>query len=268
MSQSKTLISEIIPNFNIQELSLNDALSHFSQNVGEADMLTYEQVKHETQKSLSFRVDSFLHQELLERTTSDRDRARLGSLGLKNAGAWLNAVPNASLGLHLRPQEFRVSILYRLGIPLFMEEGPCPACSTLSDVYGDHAISCGSSGERIARHNLLRDAVFHSAATAHLAPLREEKALLPQTDLRPADVLVPHWGPGGRDLAIDVSVVNPLRLDLAARSANEAGHGLKTAYNLKWRKYGEACDEEGISFCPFIIDTFGAWHDRAASETK
>ena len=31
---------------------------------------------------------------------------------------------------------------------------------------------------------------------------------------------------------------------------------------------GEACDEEGISFCHFIIDTFGAWHDRAASETK
>ena len=31
---------------------------------------------------------------------------------------------------------------------------------------------------------------------------------------------------------------------------------------------GEACDEEGISFCHFITDTFGAWHDRAASETK
>ena len=69
-------------------------------------------------------------------------------------------------------------------------------------------------------------------------------------------------------MAINVSVVNPLRLDLAARSASEAGHGLNTAYNLKWRKYGEACDGEGISFCPFILDTFGAWHDRAATETK
>ena len=69
-------------------------------------------------------------------------------------------------------------------------------------------------------------------------------------------------------MAIDVTVVNPLRLDLAQRSASEPGLGLKTAFNTKWRKYGETCDKEGITFCPFVLDTFGAWDSRAVSETK
>ena len=48
----------------------------------------------------------------------------------------------------------------------------------------------------------------------------------------------------------------------------EAGHGLTTAFNTKWRRYGEKCEREGIWFCPFILDTFGAFHERAVIETK
>ena len=140
--------------------------------------------------------------------------------------------------------------------------------SVLNYVYGDHAVSCGSAGERIARHNLLRDAVFQTAAAANLAPLKEERAILPGTDARPADVLIPHWGVGPKDLAIDVTVINPLRQDLAEKSAKEPGVGLKTAFNLKWRKYGDPCDQEGVTFCPFVLDTFGAWDERAVHETK
>ena len=73
---------------------------------------------------------------------------------------------------------------------------------------------------------------------------------------------------GGKDLAIDVTVVNALRLDLAAKAVTEPGVGLKTAFNTKWRKYGDICAEEGVSFCPFVLDTFGAWDERAIAETK
>ena len=55
---------------------------------------------------------------------------------------------------------------------------------------------------------------------------------------------------------------------MAARSAVEPGHGLTTAFNTKWRKYGDKCDREGISFCPFVLDTFGAMHERAVLETR
>jgi hypothetical protein len=42
--------------------------------------------------------------------------------------------------------------------------------SKFSDIYGDHAISCGTEGERIARHNHLRDTLYHTCASAALAP--------------------------------------------------------------------------------------------------
>ena len=62
-----------------------------------------------------------------------------------------------------------------------------------SDKYGDHAIVCGSHGERIARHNQLRDAIYQVAASSNLAPRKEENALLPGTSARSADVLIPQW---------------------------------------------------------------------------
>ena len=39
---------------------------------------------------------------------------------------------------------------YRLGMPVFSDAGPCPACHRLSDVLGVHAMSCGWGGERIS----------------------------------------------------------------------------------------------------------------------
>ena len=48
----------------------------------------------------------------------------------------------------------------------------------------------------------------------------------------------------------------------------EPGHGLNTAFNMKWRRYGEKCEREGVSFCPFVFDTFGAMHERAVAETR
>ena len=69
---------------------------------------------------------------------------------------------------------------------------------------------CGSGGERISRHNALRDAFFDTAASAGLAPVKEGRFLLPGADRRPADVLVPHWA-AGRDAAMDVTVVHPIQ---------------------------------------------------------
>ena len=130
-----------------------------------------------------------LSQSLLEK----RDEARLASLCLDHAGDRLNVIPSPILGLHIRPQELRYSVLYRLGAPIFPSTGPCPACKKESDRFGDHAIVCGSHGERIARHNQLRDAIYQVAASSNLAPRKEENALLPGTSARSADVLIPQW---------------------------------------------------------------------------
>ena len=62
---------------------------------------------------------------------------------------------------------------------------------------GNHAIVCASEGERIAQHSHLRNALYHTAVSASLGPLREERALLPGVEQRPANILLPHFS-GGR----------------------------------------------------------------------
>ena len=103
--------------------------------------------------------------------------------------------------------------------------------------------------------------------SASLAPTREDRALLPGTDARPADVLIPHWT-GGRDTALDVTVVNPLQGALVAQAANSPGHALTHAYNRKMQGTGEACSKEGMVFIPLPVETLGGWHERAVQEIK
>ena len=88
-----------------------------------------------------------------------REMARLLSVGLPHAGDWLNVIPSPTLGLHMKSGEFVISVKYRLGVPVYTTAGQCPACLHHSDALGDHAISCGYQGERIARNDSLRDAL-------------------------------------------------------------------------------------------------------------
>ena len=46
--------------------------------------------------------------------------------------------------------------------PVFDTAGPCPTRLRHSDVFGDHALCCGSGGERISRHNALWHALYGS----------------------------------------------------------------------------------------------------------
>ena len=48
------------------------------------------------------------------------------------------------------------------------------------DRFGDHALVCCGGGDRTRRHNLLRNMVFHAAASANLHPELEKPGLLPQ----------------------------------------------------------------------------------------
>ena len=191
----------------------------------------------------------------------------MGSLGLPNSGAWLNVIPSPALGLHFQPREFVTAVKYRLGVKLFPIEGRCTACPVLSDADGDHAISCGWGGERIARHNLIRDVLYNTCSSAALGPTREDRAILPGTEARPADILLPGWS-GGKDTALDITVVNPLQTAFINQSAAAPGHALRKAYERKMTRHGDACREVGMVFRPLPMDTLGAWSDTMVAEVK
>ena len=223
-----------------------------------------------SQKMASLKVD-LLNQSLLLQTISERGEvreiARMASLGLPHAGSWLSVVPSPPLGLHLRAPEFIPNLKYRLGIPVYTSDGPCPVCSKPSDRMGDHSLGCSKTGDRIARHNMLRDVIFEAAASADLGPSKEEKNLLPGTIARPGDVTIRRWC-NGKDGAIDVTVTGPLSSSNVAGTAAKAGASLEKACQRKVRDTAEACRQEGIVFLPFAIETLGGFHPGAIAQVK
>ena len=221
------------------------------------------------QRKLGLKVDreqQRKREEMAEDGNSE-EKARLKSLTLPHSGDWLNVVPSTALGLHLRPQEFVLVARYRLGLPLYIKEGPCPSCRQHSDVRGNHAMCCGSGGERISRHNHLRDHLHDTAAAAGLGPRKEERFLIPGNDSRPADVLLPHWK-AGKDVALDVAVVNPCKGGTVVEAAAAAGYALNDTFKSKMQKAAEACQREGVIFLPMVTESFGGWHEVAVTEVE
>ena len=55
-----------------------------------------------------------------------------------------------------------------------------------------------------SKHNHIRDAIFKATVEAGLGPVREPDGLLPGSDDRPADVLIPIWTEE-RDTALGIT---------------------------------------------------------------
>ena len=73
---------------------------------------------------------------------------------------------------------------------------------------------------------------------------------------------------GGRDAALDVTVVSPLQQAMVRRAENEDGHALNEAFRRKVAKAGEPCRHQGIAFIPLAADTLGGWHVVAVEQVK
>ena len=114
------------------------------------------------QHSLSLAIDEATYQRLLSYAPSTRARALVHSSALPHAGDW--RVPSTALGLHLQDQEFRCCLRYWLGVPLHSTSYCCPECHSTADPFGDHQVGCGGNGDRIARHNAIRDVLFLAAS--------------------------------------------------------------------------------------------------------
>ena len=160
-----------------------------------------------------------------------------------------------------------VAVRIRLGIEVYNQPGKCPACGKDSDALGDHCLVCGNGGERIACHNSLRDSLFTTDQAAGLAPKKGVRALLPGTDLQPADILIPRWT-AGRDTALDVTVIHPFQQATHAREATDPGYFLRFAYDNKMRGTADLCHQQGIQFVPIVANSIGGWHKAALTQFR
>ena len=97
-----------------------------------------------------------------------------------------------------------------------------------------------SSSLFLIDHFILLTAAFQAA----LGTRKEPAGLLPGSDDRPADVLLPFLA-DGKDAALDVSVVNPLQQQLAG-SCQGRRKGSPTCLQYQIGEYSDRCEVEGI----------------------
>jgi hypothetical protein len=67
---------------------------------------------------------------------------------------------------------------------------------------------CGTEGDRVVRHNNLRNLFFKECQKALVAPVLEPTNLVRNCGERPADWGIPDYRPG-RFMAYDVAVTDP-----------------------------------------------------------
>ena len=90
-------------------------------------------------------------------------RALALSTALPHAGDWLNRVPICCSGSpSSQPGEFRCCLRYSLGVPLH-----CTSYTSALNVTAQQT-GCGGNGDRIARHNAIRDVLYTLLPWHHL----------------------------------------------------------------------------------------------------
>jgi hypothetical protein len=134
------------------------------------------------------------------------------------------------------------------------------------DLQGDHPLCCKKSGDRITRHNRLRNLVFKLADTGLLSPELEKLGILGVTDTsrrRPGDVSIKNWSLR-RGLAIDVAVICPL----AASHLHKPEPCESYAKSQKIDRYAPAFENSEYDFVPVVFETSGGLNREGETVLK
>ena len=132
------------------------------------------------------------------------------------------------------------------------EESACPISQAVADPLGDHQVSCGGNGDRILRHDSIRDEFFSAAQSASSAPQREVLSLIPDSSSRPVDVYLLNWKrglPAALDMAV-ISILQHLTLGGGGGAATTQGYALSVRVERKMITHAAACCKVGVAFHP------------------
>ena len=257
LEQCKPLISAMLGHPPALPCYIPECVSAVAESAGRPDWLSLGDVDVPiTQHALSKLLDLALFDTVLDSAHDIRSRALALSCSIPHAGDWLNAIPSRALGLHFLDREYCVCLQYWLGLPIFSESSRCSICHVSADRYGDHHVGCGSNGDRIFRHDSIRDAVFSAAQSAALAPRKEFPSLIPGHQNRPADVFLPHWD-RGLPAALDISVISTLQQRTVHGAAETQGYELSVCEERKMATHASSCRAVGVSFIPLAIVSWG-----------
>ena len=255
---SKPLIESFLSK-QVSNSHINSAISMFNSLVGLDHCLDGSDSSScpSNQHDLSHHIDSESFRTLLADSTN-LNKARLLACSMPHATAWVRALPAHQNKFSCL--EWSICMKRWLGIPIFNQDHLCSACQLhVMDIFGHHASVCPVSGDRIRRHNILRDILYDFCSLAAWGPTKEVPHIFPSSSERPADIFVPNFSLG-KDLVLDVAVTCPLQHKHLLETAQTAGFACNEyAEQIKIKNYQERVEREGFIYLPAVFESFGGF---------
>ena len=193
------------------------------------------------------------YETLLETASEPRTRARLLAVASRGAGAWLNALPVAPLGLRMDNETTRIAVGLRLGLPLCRPH-QCLHCGSKVDQLGTHGLSCRYSQGRHSRHAAVNDLVKRSLDAAQIPSHLEPVGLYRSDGKRPDGASVLPWR-GVKILIWDATCPDTFASSYEPLATREAGAVAAEAEYRKRQKYANL--DGNHFFVPVAVETLG-----------
>jgi hypothetical protein len=197
-----------------------------------------------------------------------RRRACFLASTAKYSGLWIyGSVGRDSDHLWMKPEVFCAAIKLRLGLPLASAPATCDRCRTaVSDIYGDHALSCMNGGYKGLIHTALREGLIAMAAKGGFHPRREARVFTDGSNDR-LDVVLAMSKDYNNTWGIDVATVHALQPEALTHLTRFEHSAFATHYEkVKFKRYGaQVAGTDNLILQPFVVDSLGGFSTTAIS---
>lgn len=216
-----------------------------------------------TQRHISRNITALKIEELLA-TIDLQDKARFLSASASESFSWLVAAPNKANGADLEGSQFTIYLRFYLGLTVYQQDGPCPACGEQgTDSLGHHAVMCAAGPERTRRHNYIRDTYADFAKKAGMGPLTEVQIPAQENSSIKLDVVQMNAFPS--PIAVDIGVTDPRRSDYCEPASRIVGYSADAYAQVKIDLEEDPCARKGWRFFPLVVETLGKWNTTSVT---
>ena len=256
------LMSAILPGeiYSAQDTVIDDVLSRWSSicqsELPPSDVRGF-------QRSWEQPLFEALQTSLYENSTSPENKARLLAVSLKEAGAWLNALPSPVLGTHLDNSSFRVAAALRLGCKI-CEPHLC-LCDNSVNESGHHGLCCKLRKGRRSRHEAVNDIIKRALCSAEVPSIREPPGCSRSDGKRPDGMTLVPWS-RGKCLVWDFTCVDTFTSSYLSETSNRCGAAAELAEKKKTAKYRSM--DQNFIFMPVAVESMGCFGSQALSFIK
>jgi len=251
-------ISAILNSVSAMESLNNEKLEsskYLSHALGGSPTSTL--IHSKSQHVISESIDKQTLSTLLN-SSNTTSKARIYSCHGSQGSAVFSAPLAHARGFKLTAQEFNHFISTRLGLNNISNEGErCTKCNMALDTSGYHVSICKTGDHSVLqRHNQIRNILFTQCQRAAWSPVLEHPDSVPNSQLKPADILIPI-GPATQPIALDITVVNPLSPNLVDKGSKTFDHANTHAEKRKHHKYAPVLSRANIQFKVLSVESFG-----------